>query len=164
MWQLKLLSILVSITVLTACTKKMPDSPIGVLELYISTVTGAKSADDKNKLLGLTTGTARADLEKMSNEDFTKQFIDVRYKVNSFKTKDFRQENSGDVSVVYELEFEEHGQPGGESQITNKKIAYLSKDEAGQWKIKETKNVKSFLEKKDDVEILGTDTESKSGS
>lgn len=150
----KIFGVLLAVALATACTKKTPDSPVAVLEQYVSIATNAKSVDDKAKLVDLTTGTAKEDLLRMTEQDFTHQFIDLHYKMNSFKAKDLREENSGDVSVVYELDFEEHGVPGGGSEITSKKIAYLGKDESGHWKIKETKNVKSFIEKKDSVEIL----------
>lgn len=142
------------VLLLGSCTKKMPDSPAGVLEQYIQVAMNAKSLQDKDKLMELTMGSAHDDLEKMTPEQFEQGFISSQLHITGFKTKDLRQENSGDVSLVYELDFQEKGGAGGVADMNNKKIAYLSKDDAGHWKIKETKNVKSFVEKKDALEVL----------
>ena len=62
-------------------------------------------------------------------------------------------ENTGDVSLVYELEYKKGGE-GDQTVYTNKKIAYLTQDkEKNDWKIKATKNLKSFVERKDDLVV-----------
>jgi hypothetical protein len=58
---------------------------------------------------------------------------------------------------VYELSYKE-GQPANATVHTNKKIAYLTRDGAV-WKIKATKNMKSFIERKEDLVITPETTE-----
>lgn len=147
---------------LSACNKKseQPTTPEGSLETYVKTAFNAKSADDRQKLLDLSTGEARAWLETMSPEDFKKQFVDNSMVLQNFKAKDLRKEQSGDVSLVYELAFRDGKTPNA-AAYTNRKIAYLTKDEKGEWKIKATKNIKSFVERKDDLQVLTPETTDK---
>ncbi|HEY8279996.1 MAG TPA: hypothetical protein VIH99_10245 [Bdellovibrionota bacterium] len=145
-----------------ACTKQesKPTTPEGALERYVTTAFSAKSADSRQSLLDLSTGDAKAWLESMSADDFKKQFVDNSMVLQNLKTKDLREEKSGDVSLVYELAFRDGKTPNA-AAYTNKKIAYLTKDEKGDWKIKATKNVKSFIERKDALEILTPETTDK---
>jgi hypothetical protein len=155
MWQFKWMSIVICCVALVACTKKTPNSPTGVLEEYIRIAMNAKSVADKDKMMEHTMGPALDDLQNMTAEKFEEQFIKSNLKFTSFTTKDLREENSGDVSVVYELNYQQSVVTGDSTEMSNKKIAFLGKNENGVWKIKETKNVKSFVDKKDALEVLG---------
>jgi hypothetical protein len=137
-----------------ACTKhaERASTPEEALEHYVTTAFSAKSANDRQALLALSTGEARAWLESMSVEDFKKQFVDNNMVFQSLKSKDLRHEQSGDVSLVYELAFKDGKTPNA-AAYTNKKIAFLTRDEEGKWKIKATKNIKSFVERKDDLVV-----------
>jgi len=137
-----------------SCTRhpSQPNTPEGALENYVMTAFAAKSADARQTLLDLSTGDAKAWLESMSAEDFKKQFVDNSMVFQNMKTKDLRREQSGDVSLVYELAFKDGKTPNA-AAYTNKKIAFLTKDDKGTWKIKATKNVKSFVERKDDLVV-----------
>ncbi len=145
---------LIALISFDACTKhaNKTTTPEAALEHYVMTAFSAKSADARQTLLELSTGEARAWLESMSAEDFKKQFVDNNMVFQSLKAKDLRQEKSGDVSLVYELGFKDGKTPNA-AAYTNKKIAFLTKDEKGEWKIKATKNIKSFVERKDDLEV-----------
>lgn len=80
----------------------------------------------------------------------------------SLKVKDIRQDNEGGVSMVYEISFQD-GKSGSAFVHTNKKVAYLNKIENGDWKIRATQNVKSFIEKKEDLVITPETTHQESG-
>lgn len=148
---------LVSLLAVAACTKHVDGngSPEAALESYVKTVFSAKSVDDAKKLLDMSTGDAREWLASMSEEAFRKQFVENKMVLQSFSMKDLRKEKDGDVSLVYEIAFKEgspDGKPTSPAVFTNKKIAYLTKDGEG-WKIRATKNIKSYIERKDALEI-----------
>lgn len=158
--KLRKILFLVPVLIFSACTKapKM-DSPEGALQSYVVTAFEAKSPEDKKKLMALSTGEALFYLESMSDENFKKQFVDSKLKFVSLKAKDRREETSGDVSLVYELSFRE-GDASSPTVHTNKKIAYLTHDkEKGEWKIKATKNLKSFVERKEDLVVTPETTD-----
>ncbi|MGZ6468252.1 MAG: hypothetical protein ACXWQJ_13225, partial [Bdellovibrionota bacterium] len=79
--------------------------------------------------------------------------MDTKLQFVSLKAKDRRETDSGEVSLVYELNYQDRTGTVPPTVHTNKKIAYLMKDEKGDWKIKATKNMKSFIEKKEDLVI-----------
>jgi hypothetical protein len=142
----------------TGCTKApKADTPEGALHRYVTLAFEARNAGAKKELMELSTGDALGYLERMNDEDFKKQFLDSNLKFVSLKAKDKRQDASGDVSMVYELSYKE-GQPANATVHTNKKIAYLTRDGAV-WKIKATKNMKSFIERKEDLVITPETTE-----
>ncbi|MGZ3652153.1 MAG: hypothetical protein ACXVB9_16970 [Bdellovibrionota bacterium] len=158
-------TLLASLLAFSACTKsgRGTSTPEGALNEYVHAAFGAKSMDDAKTLLDLSTGDAKEWLSSMSQEAFKKQFIDNKMVLQSLTTKDVRQEKNGDVSLVYELAFKDgspDGKPTSPAVYTNKKIAYLTK-EGDAWKIKATKNVKSFVERKDALEILTPETTDK---
>jgi hypothetical protein len=91
-----------------------------------------------------------------AQEAFEKQFLKNNMKLVSFTSKDKVRDESGDVSLVYELSFKdgnESGDPTKRAVYSLKKIAYLTNKDGGTWKIKATKNVKTFIERKDDLQI-----------
>jgi hypothetical protein len=136
-----------------ACTKEAaPTSPEAALERYVKTAFGAKSVDAKKSLLDLSEGDAKAWLESMTDEVFKKQFVENNMQFVSLKSSDKRVEKDGDVSLVYELAFKDGKTPNA-AEYTNKKIAYLKKTEGGEWKVSATKNIKTFIEKKDALEV-----------
>lgn len=139
---------------ITACNRKapLPNTPEGTLEKYVNAAFDVHSVKDREKLLALSVGDARAHVESMSDQAFQQQFMENKIRFVSMKTKDLRQENDGDVSLVYELSYQD-GATNAPTIHTNKKIAYLTRDASGEWKIKSTKNVKSFIEKKEDLVI-----------
>lgn len=145
----------------SACTKtpERPTTPEAALELYVKAAFSARTEADRQKLLELSVSDARAHLEQMSPEEFKQRFAENDMQLISMKARDLREEKSGDVSLVYEIAFKE-GKAGGAASYMNKKIAYLTKDDKGDWKIKATKNVKSYVERKDDLEILTPETTS----
>lgn len=158
---MKLRKLMVAALALTvvSCTNKMPtaDTPEGALHKYVTLAFTAKSPSARKELMALSTGDALGYLERMSDEDFRKQFVDANLKFMSMKAKDMRQEVSGDVSLVYELTYKD-GRPESPTVHTNKKIAYLTRDQSG-WKIKATKNMKTFVERKEDLLITPETTD-----
>lgn len=155
MWKLSILAAFILVGAIS-CTKKTPQSPEAVLEEYIQTAMNAKSLKDKERLMELTTGMANEDLQKMTDTEFENQFIKTKFKFQRVKTKDLREESAGEVSLVYELEYQQAETSGLNSDMTNKKIAFFTKNEDGKWKIRETKNVKSLIEKKESLEVLNS--------
>ena len=136
----------------TACTKApRNESPEATLQEYVTVAFEARNADARKKLLALSTGEAKEFLERLSDADFKRQFVDAGLKFISLKTKDLRQDEKGDVSLVSELNYKD-ARPDSLTEHTNKKIAYLTK-EAGGWKIRATKNMKSFIERKEDLVV-----------
>lgn len=136
-----------------SCNKKSGvETPTSAMENYINIAMGAKSSADREKLLELTTGEAHEELKRMTDKEFVDQYVNSQFHFLGFKTKDLREENDGALSLVYELSYETKGAPNP-ATLTNKKVAYLVKDEQGHWKIKSTKNIKSLVEKKDALEI-----------
>lgn len=145
--------LLVALVYIVGCTKvPKANTPEAALDRYVAAAFSAKKVEDKKKLIEMTTGDALAHLQKMKDEDFKKQFIDANLRLVSVKAKDIREDNEGGVSLVYELSFSD-GAAGNSAIHTNKKVAYLSKIENGEWRIRATQNVKSFIEKKEDLVI-----------
>ncbi len=145
-----------------ACTKSAgPNSPEETLKQYVDTAFSAKSQDARTALLKMSDGDAKVWLESMTEEVFKKHFIDNNMQLVSMKTSDKREDKDGAVSLVYELVFKDGKgpaplTPGTEpsaATYTNKKIAYLKKGEGGAWKVTATKNVKTFIERKDALEV-----------
>lgn len=149
-----LLGLITSVSFLGACTKSpKADTPEGALEKYVTAAFDAKSPSDRQKLVDLSAGDALFYIQQMSDADFKKHFIDSKLVFVSMRAKDRRVENSGDVSLVYELEYKE-GEVATPTVHTNKKIAYLTLDkEKNEWRIKATKNLKSFVERKEDMVV-----------
>lgn len=147
------LFLFLGIALASSCTKSQKaDTPERALEKYVSAAFNVRSVEDRQKLLNLSAGDALTFLQRMDDETFRKHFIDAKLEMVSMKTKDLRQEVSGDVSLVYELSYRESGV--GKALHTNKKIAYLTHDqEQGEWRIKATKNMKTFIEMKDDLVV-----------
>lgn len=144
---------LLSFFVLSSCTKApKAHTPEAALSNYVSAAFSAKSTDDRSKLVAMSDGDAKVHLEGMSDDEFQKQFLDSKMRLIKLRTRDLRKENDGNVSLVYEISFQDAG-AGGTAVHTNKKIAFLSVGEDGEWKIRATKNMKSFLEKKEDLLI-----------
>lgn len=128
------------------CTKKMNNkTPEGALESYVSAAFSVSSAADKNKLLALSAGEARAQLESMSDEDFLSKFGKNALQLISLSMKDRRSEKDGGVSLVYELSY--RAGSGDAGPVSYKKIAYLIResDETG-WQVRGTKNIKEYVE------------------
>lgn len=138
----------------SGCTRQGATTPEQTLEQYIRIGLDAKGPGDKAKLLELTIGEAHEELGKMKDKEFNDIFVEKKLRYLGYKARDLRQENSGEVSLIYELSYEEQDAAGA-AIVTNRKIAYLAKDDEGRWKIKGTKNVKSFVERKDALEVLG---------
>jgi hypothetical protein len=132
-------------------------SPEGALDQYVHAAFNAKKVDDSQNMLDLSTGEAHEWLASMSKEAFQKQFIDNHMQLVNFNVKDKAKEANGDVSLVYELTFKDGaaaGNPTERAEYSLKKIAYLTKEkEGGSWKIRATKNVKTFIERKDDLQV-----------
>lgn len=148
----------VSILGAASCSKApTADTPEGALHRYVTLAFEARNISAKKDLMELSTGDALGYLQRMSDEDFKKQFLESNLKFVSLKAKDKRQDAAGDVSMVYELAYKE-GQPANATVHTNKKIAYLT-HEGNSWKIKATKNMKSFVERKEDLLITPDATE-----
>jgi hypothetical protein len=150
----KFLTGLIALAMVAGCTKKQtPDTPEKALEQYVSAAFSAKNTGDRQKLVDLSAGDALAYISSMDNETFQKHFVDSKLEMVNMKTRDLRQENSGDVSLVYELSYRE-GKDPTRVVHTNKKIAYLTQDKTtNHWKIKATKNLKSFVERKEDLVV-----------
>jgi len=145
--------LVVSLITFGACTKdSAPSSPEAALERYVNIAFAAKSIEAKKELLALSDGDAKVWLESMADDVFKKQFIENHMEFVSLKSGDKRVQADGDVSLVYELAFKDGKTPNA-AAYTNKKIAYLKKGEAGDWKISATKNIKTFIERKDAVEV-----------
>jgi hypothetical protein len=149
-----------AVLVLSACTKKAQDNtPEGALDAYVTAAFSAKTAEDKKTLVNLSTGDALAYISQMTDEEFKRVFLDSGLKLQTFKAKDITTDTNGDVSLVYDLAFKA-GKPMVDTVHTAKKVAYLTNKDGGVWKIKATKNVKTFIERKDDL-IITPDTTSK---
>jgi hypothetical protein len=151
---LKLACFALVVVSLSSCNKKaaLPNTPEGTLEKYVNAAFDVHSLSDREHLLALSVGDAHAHVEGMTDESFRHQFMESKLRFVSMKTKDLRKENDGDVSLVYELSYQD-GAVNAPTIHTNKKIAYLTRDQAGEWKIKSTKNVKTYIEKKEDLVI-----------
>lgn len=152
---------LLGISIFVGCTKAppRPETPEGALQQYVTAAFNAKNVEDRKKLMDLSTGDALYFIQNMSDEDFKRHFIDSNLQFVNMKARDLRQETTGDVSLVYELSYRE-GKTGSQTVHTNKKIAYLTHDkEANTWKIKATKNMKSFVERKEDLVITPETTD-----
>ncbi len=138
---------------LSACDKSpKADTPEGALQKYVEVAFSARSVSDKQKLEALSTEEALAFLQKMDEEDFKRQFLEPSLSLVNIKMKDKHTEGSGDVSLVYEIEFKSRNKDNKTTVMSNKKIAYLKQDQ-GSWKIKSTKNMKTFIEQKEDLVV-----------
>jgi hypothetical protein len=155
------LFLVLSFIMMGACTKEsQPTSPEAALDRYVKTAFGAKNAADQKILFEMSDGDAADWLASMSKELFQKQFIENQMQLVSMKTSEKREEKDDRVSIVYELVFKDGktsspmapDSAASPATYTNKKIAYLKKMD-GAWKITATKNVKTFIDRKDALEV-----------
>lgn len=136
----------------SACTpKKKPESPEAVLQAYVTTAINAKSGADKERLYEFTTGKALERLQAMPEEEFVNSLVKPEYKFVHFSTRDLREEKEGSMSLVYEIVYDTKSGDQG-AKITSRKIAYMKKDN-GVWKIEDTRNIKSFVEVKEGLNV-----------
>jgi hypothetical protein len=127
-----------------SCTRSLSDrTPEGALDSYVKTAFSVKKSADREKLLELSIGEAREQLQGMSEEDFMARFGNGSIRLIDLKMKDKRSEKDGGVSLVYELSYEDGN--GGKGPVTHKKIAYLQQQDGG-WRIRGTKNIKEYVE------------------
>jgi hypothetical protein len=128
----------VAVLALVGCTKggPKPDTPEGALHSYVVTAFEARSVADKQKLIELSTGEAKAYLEQMGEADFKRQFLDSKLQFVSMKARDLREQTGGDVSLVYDLNYKDTRDGG----VTHCKIKF-------------NKNMKTFVERKEDLVI-----------
>lgn len=161
-------ALVISLLAFLGCTKGggNASTPEGALGQYVHIAFGVNDVKDAQKMLALSTGEAKEWLSSMSEEAFKAQFMKNHMQLVNFTTKDKVNEADGDVSLVYELSFKDgssDGNPTNRAVYSLKKIAYLTKKDEGTWKIKATKNVKTFIERKDDLQVspLPSDTADK---
>jgi hypothetical protein len=146
-------TLLVVALLISGCTKSPKgETPEAALHQYVQAAFTAKTQADREKLKALSTGEALFYLEEMSEEDFKRQFLDSKLEFVNLRARDLRQEEGGGVSLMYELEYR-NSQDNSRALYSNKKIAYLVREESGPWKIRATKNIKTFIEKKEDLVI-----------
>lgn len=139
--------------VLAGCTRKTGNlSAEQVLEAYVTLAMTARSVSDKKDLVNFTTGAARESLVAMSDDDFQKEFIDKKFKLIKFATKDKRVKNENELSLVYQITFEktENEKP---ARVTLKKIAFFAKAENGGWKINKTNHIRTAVKRADPVDV-----------
>ncbi len=147
---------LVAITVLfsAACTTKEEGmSPKEVLETYVRVALNAKSEKDKTSLEVYLTGKALAGLKMMTQKDFREKLVKPEFKFMRFLARDQRQEENGNISLVYELTFENKSN-GNKAKLVNRKIAYFKQTDDSAWKIYETRNMKSFIEMEKALDVM----------
>lgn len=138
----------------SACTKKESGmTPEEVLETYVKIALNAKSEQDKKSLEEYLTGEALKKLKLMGNEEFLEKLVKPEFKFVSFLARDQRQENNGGISLVYELTFENKS-GDTKAKLINRKIAYLKRATDNSWKIFNTRNIKSFVEMKDGLDVM----------
>lgn len=157
----------IALLALGACTRDSgPKSPEAALERYVKTAFSARSAEDHKALSDMSDGDAKEWLDAMSVEVFEKQFIKNNMQLVSLKTSEKREEAADRVSLVYELVFKDGKVESpitdpdkapknatSPATYTNKKIAYLKQMGDGTWKITATKNVKTYIERKEALEV-----------
>ncbi len=138
----------------SACTKKEAGmNPEEILETYVKIALNAKSEKDKASLEEYLTGEALKKLKLMSQSDFVDKLVRPEFKFVKFSTRDMREESNGGVSLVYELTFE-NKTGDSKAKVINRKIAYFRKNAENAWKIFDTRNVKSFIEMKDGLDVM----------
>ena len=144
---------LVFVVVSSGCSKggKKPE-PVEVLESYVKIAINAKAGEERANLFEYTTGKALAGLKQMTDEEFLEFLVKPEYKFVHFSTRDSHKEMNGALSLVYELVYESV-KGNTTAKITSRKIAYFSKDSAGNWRISDTRNLKTFLEMKEGLKI-----------
>lgn len=145
--------LVVSLGLVSGCTKGLNNkTPEGALESYIGAAFSVKGIEDKQKLLNLSAGEAKEQLEAMSDEKFQASFGKDTIKLVSLSMKDRRSEKDGGVSLVYELTYKQGS--GDTGPVTHKKIAYLIKqDEESGWRVRGTKNIKEYVEQSEPMVI-----------
>jgi hypothetical protein len=165
----KAIAAAVFLFVLGGCTGGMEkESPQKTLSEYVSRTFGLKSPADLAPLKGLTTGTARQDLDKLEkNEDlFHKTFVDEKNEFVSLKIRDERNLADGRVSVTYEITYvnrnpeakvedadgNEQVKAAASDKITVKKHAIFVL-ENGKWLVSEVQNLKTFVDHGDEEKI-----------
>lgn len=136
-----------------ACTKSNSGlSPEEVLETYVKIAINAKTEKDKTSLEEYLTGEALTKLKLMTKDEFIEKLVKPEYKFVKFSTRDSREESNGGVSLVYELTFE-NKTGDSTAKIISRKIAYFKRGRDNGWKISDTRNVKSFVEMKEGLDI-----------
>ena len=129
-----------------ACTKDHKlASPESVLENYVKIAINAKTGADRKSLFYYLTGEALKRLKDMSDEDFFETLVRPKYKFVHFSTRHFQEQKGNTGSLVYELVYESSPTDKIPVQITVRKVAYFTRVNEKEWKISNTKNIKSFI-------------------
>ena len=147
-----LLSLILSMFSCTESTRDLKD-PQDVLAEYVSRTFSSASISDKQRLLDLTEGEVKKNLESMTEGNFRKYFIESKRNFVSLKVLDKRDISSSERSFTYELTYLDKTHDN-ETKIINKKICNFKKIDK-LWKIVEVKNIKTFMETTKEMNVEG---------
>ena len=90
----------------------------------------------------------------MSDEDFFEILVKPKYKFVHFSTRHFQAQKGNTGNLVYELVYKnDEKKDEVPVQVTVRKVAYFVKVAEDEWKISDTKNIKSFIEIKKGMEV-----------
>lgn len=144
----------VLLILLSACSKKEDlSSPELVLERYVKTAINAKAGGDRTSLFNYLTGKALERIKSMSDKDFFEVLVKPEYKFVHFSTRNFQAQTGNRGSLVYELVYQNAATDEVPVQVTVRKIAYFVQVDGKEWKISDTRNIKSFVEMKKGMQV-----------
>lgn len=124
-----------------------------VLEKYVQTSFDLKAFEDRTRLLELSSGSVKRDLEAMDEAGFKRQFADRERKLLKFTIRDRHKLSPNRYSVLYEVKLTQALSDKSLTTQVNKKLAFLTNDQ-GKWLIDEVRNINSTISYKDDLTVV----------
>jgi uncharacterized protein YnzC (UPF0291/DUF896 family) len=144
---------------LISCTRgpDLSGDPKQRLIEYISKSFALKQVDDRSQLLAYLTGDVKQRLESWSVDQFREAFLNSKRSLVKISVKEVKMVSDGEAQVTYEIIYNEQKKSTdghlSEAKITNKKLCQMTKGEHGYWMIADVRNIKEFIEFKDEFSL-----------
>lgn len=124
------------------------------LQSYISKSFSVKRVADKRTLLEDLTGNARLRLEAWSDDQFEKAFLNAKREFLKLEFKEIKAITPQETAITYEVSYrQKNADPrSSENILTHRKISTLV-NEAGQWRIRDVKNIKELVTLNDEMTL-----------
>jgi hypothetical protein len=137
------------------CHRSRPEQsdPKKVLTDYISFGFGARNVQDRQRMLELLGGDAKARLASWSDEQFKAAFLDTKKQFVKLRILETQEISPQESALTYELIYMEQA-PGQtqEVKLTHKKLAQLRR-EGDRWAIFEVRNLKQLIEYRNEMSL-----------
>lgn len=143
----------------TSQSEKSGDPVQSTLKDYISRSFQVRKVGDRESMLNLLTGDAKARLAAWSDEQFLQAFVDDKREFLKLVILEDKRNSGTEANLTFELTYIDRGrnakdgrssEGGRGAQVTNRKLAHLV-SQGGKWQIAEMKNIKELVEYRNEM-------------